>query len=87
MFLYLGRHVRLICLHLCLMYTYLCLLYICAWFGLVIALLLAFLINALISIKQKKGQINLSWLSAYFSAVVYNAVYNACLHNVVCCFN
>ena len=55
-------------------------LYICAWLGLVMALLMVFLKNALMCIK--KSQINWSRLSAYFDAVTYNA----CLLNVVFCF-
>ena len=52
-----------------------------------IDLLTAFLNNALKCIKKgEKSKINQSGLSAYFNAVVHNAVYNACLLNVVCCF-
>ena len=51
-------------------------LFICAWFGHVMALLMVFLKNVLMCIK--KSQINKSWLSAYLNAVEYNAVYCAC---------
>ena len=34
----------------------------------------------------KKVQLIASRLSAYSNDLVYNAVYNACLHNAVCCF-
>ena len=53
-------------------------LYICAWFGLVIALLMSFLKNALMCTKKEKK----CQMSAYFITVVYNA----CILNVVCCF-
>ena len=55
--------------------------YICTWLGHVIALLMVFPKNALMFINI--SQINYSWLSAYFNAVVYNAVYSACLFNAV----
>ena len=55
-------------------------LYICAWFGLVIILLMAFFENALMCMRKVK--LITLWLSAYFSALVYNA----CLLNAVYCF-
>ena len=36
--------------------------------------------------KKEISKINSSLLSAYFNAVVYNAVCNAGLLNVACCF-
>ena len=47
-----------------------------------------FVENELMCIKKKDRKVKLiaSRLSAYFNALVYNAVYNACLLIVVCCF-
>ena len=58
-------------------------LYICAWIGLVIYLLMVFLNNALMCMKEIK--LITSWLSAYFNALENNAVYDACRLNAVYC--
>ena len=90
------------CHHLSLVWRYTCFVqftkteqypwYICAWFGLVIALLMVFLTNALMCIK--KSQINSSWLSAYLM-LLYIMLYIvlgyimllAALSNAVCLCN